>query len=352
MNEIDCTIYRVLRGVVPFLGAILFLSCSGKIVRDDAPAPIENGQGRLETIVCGHHAVGDNICWVDSGDSLADIDVSVLTVFSGSLTIKSVDSSCSIDKSVSYSNFEEVRFTLGDFTQNFHESCIVDLVMYPVFPGQNNSEVSVKGWSGRIVFAYKNSEVDLAYVKGTDNYSEYSDDSLFYDGVGLVSVRSGQINGSSTGLFSVDVGDSYRGKVRLSGCSILPFVKEYSGGSVVDLSIKEVLDGYPEGPIHCVLYGRAVRMDRENDSIFMILVEAYSENIVFLDVPVVNIEEDVVEFYSNDPVSWTMIDDELINDGYGEAIVKDPYFYYVRQFTSAGRTRVMKFSKNRMIWIR
>ena len=170
-----------------FAVALFIVGCTSVIVKDEAPPPIENGLNRVETIACGHHGVGNNICWVSPSDDPRNVSIETVIYFEGRLVIKSIGGGCSIDDSVTVSGFGLYRLDLAKYVSSFSKSCIIDLIYQPKFPGQEESDAKIRGASGRVLLMV--SPLDKAELSdGAVAYSRPQDD-LFYEGSGLISIR-------------------------------------------------------------------------------------------------------------------------------------------------------------------
>ena len=80
-----------------YLALLLLLTACGSLRQDSAPAPINMGQKRIETIICNNHQVGENGCVFPEGN--VDSTLKIYKVNSGSLEILG----CGIDQTFVYS---------------------------------------------------------------------------------------------------------------------------------------------------------------------------------------------------------------------------------------------------------
>lgn len=336
---------RSMRSIFGVLFLGLFVGCSSvKLVRDVYPT--NTGVGRIESIACGHYAIGNNACWLKKNITVSSIDIRVVTYLSGRLILRSNGGSCSINDSISYDGFSKLKINMEKYIKDTSGQCVIDLIMQPKFPGQEKSDVETAGLTGRIAIIF--SDIDPAGMSEIIGPDE--DDGFFFPGVALLTNRKILKPLKTEDRIRIDTGDSSRGKVRIDGCGMDPFEFSYDGKSF--LIRKSILLRENVTRINnCILYGRIVRLDRKEDAAFIIMNEV-SSRYVPLETPVIAVNSNSVRFNSTGPVSWTYVDDVAINSGSGSATVKDPHNFMVRQITAAGRTVVVKYNGSDIKWSR
>lgn len=333
--------------VAAALAALSFCGCVAKLIPDFAPAPIDVGEGRVETVACGHWAVGNNLCWVRDGNAKKAV-VEIHTVFSGTITIIGDGPGCKVNLRSSYSDFETIAVPMTD-VGILTQPCVLEIAMSPALPGQDKSEVESRSWAGRVVLIpWDSAKSELGVVLPSEGAElANSDDGLFYPG-GVSFVVRGQSSGPIKRLLReklwVDVGGSSRGSVMVQGCGQKPWLEKYGdeGGFLIRLS--EIFGAMPARQ-NCVLYGRAVRLDKETDVVFAVLLSVISEDALPLAAPKIEVDvgEQKVKISNEDPVSFTVVDGQWERGGNVTMRVSDPKRFVVQQVTSRGRTVVVKY---------
>lgn len=338
-NAVVCTLMALL-----LMGA----GCSSVLLRDDVPPPVENGYNRVETVVCGHHSVGNNVCWVGSQTDPRSVEFKVVTYLSGRLSVKSSGAGCQIDEAIRFSNGQVIDLDLSKYLQRFAKSCVVDLFMLIEFPGQKDTDVPVRGLAGRVVLAYSDLGKSPMSAEWLNSPVARPQDDDFYQGVGLISLRqqSGPYNGPER--IRIGTEGSRRGKIRIDGCGLQPLVFDYNNENpAVGLAV--ILGEKVKVVDNCQLVGRVLRLDMNDDLVFLLNLEVYSKKVVLLEEPDVIFSGNEARFEGSPAVSWTFVDEEAVNGTKGKAQT-DGRTFTIRQLTAIGRTRVVKYENGSSVW--
>lgn len=346
----------VMRGLLFVLLVFVFGCTTNNIVRDEAAPPIEYGMGRVDTTVCGHHAIGTNLCWVPKGPTPNDVWIHVRTVFSGRVVIRSLGKwSCNIDESIAYQDFATVSIRLSDYIKDFKNSCLVNVLLFPKWPGQEKSDIPIKGFKGTVYFMAQSQNTRLGQFVAKNMSSGVQNDAMVYPGAYLISMRG--IGGKMLPLegeeFGLSTGGSKSGIVRMAGCGG-DITKEYKDQSHVSFRLSELMGKLPSTE-NCTLYARMVPDDMDQDFVFAVGVELYHPNISLLPRPVVSVKKNRIKFSSPAPVSWTFgysdKEGKSVNGASGELDLKGSFFI-LHQITSAGRTKIVKIVDGKIVWER
>jgi len=330
-----------------FVFLVFLVGCTTKIIKDDAPAPIENGQNRVETVVCGHYAVGNNMCWVGPGEPANAVELTVITYFDGRLVLKSSGAGCLIDDSITVKGFGPKRINLSKYFASFGRSCILDVIYQPEFPGEENSDAKIRGAAGRVAIMVGDLERALLSVDNSGPYVR--DDDLFYEGSGLISVR--QANSYSGGKsFRISTGRSRSGTIRIDGCGLEALIFSYASENPV-LGFDKLIRGKIASVDNCVFVGRIVPRDTDEDLSFGLVLEVFSRKTILLQEPELEVSSRRVKFSTTGPVSWTFVDDQSFNEKSGSADIEKGSFI-LRQVTAVGRTRIVKYENGYEVWSR
>lgn len=324
--------------------------CQTVLIKDEAPPPIDNGQNRVETLVCGHHAVGNNVCWVGSQTAPQSVDFKIVTYLSGRVEVKSNGGGCSINEAIAFKDGQVIELDLSRYLRQFTSTCIVDVFMVVNFPGEKDTDVPTRGLAGRVTLAF--SDLGKAPISNPAVLSTRPDDDDFYKGVGLLSLR--QLSGPYTAADSIVIGTegSKRGKVRIdaTSCGLQPLVFDYNSENPALSYANLIRDKITRmGP--CQLFGRVLRLDMNDDLVFAISLEVYSKKTVLLDEPIIQFSKDELRFQGSPEVSWSFVDREAVNSTKGKVETLGRTFT-LRQLTAIGRTRVVKYENGVEVWMK
>lgn len=295
-------------------------SCVHVLVEDRTLSPLEAGVGRVETVVCGNRAVGDNLCWLKEGQ---EAEVIVVTAFDGVVTAKSDE--CGIDIRRSYSNFETVSIRIPH--RKSEAMCVLDLFMVPKYPVKD-SDIKVSGSSGRVVIGFLGGMSVAGRVMTPDASVAVG------GGVGWSFPEGRAMSGEALRL---SFSSKFAGLIRLDGCGLGPFDFEQKQRSE-DVAISyEDLSSLFVDKRHCVIYGAAVDVKSGVDHVFVVLVEVYDRRYVKLSEPSTSFDDGVMKMSSSDPVSFTVVDGEIFR-GSDAKKRYDKWPVFVRQYSANGRS--------------
>lgn len=346
MRKNAICLHKIILGV--FL--VFLAGCSAVLVRDEAPPPIENGQNRIETFVCGHYAVGNNVCWVGSQTRPGDVSFHIVTYLSGRLAIKSSGAGCQIDEAIRFTKGQVIDLDLSKYLQSFQKSCIVDLMMVVEFPGQDDTDVPIRGLSGRVVLAYSDlGKAPISSDKVTAPVTRPEDDEM-YAGVGLLTLRQQQGPYNGPERIRIGTDGSKRGKIRIDGCGLQPLMFDYANENPY-VGLNVILRDKVKVVDNCQLVGRVLRLDMNDDLVFVLNLEVYSIKTVLLEEPSVVFSGDEARFEGPPQVSWTFVDMEAVNGTKGKADTMGRTFT-IRQLTAIGRTSVTRYEDGNVVWSR
>ena len=125
-------------------------ACSAlSLVRDPAPASIDMGHKRVETEICGRQGVGENGCVFPDGN--LDGILKIYKGVSGSVSI--IGQGCSVDKNFHY-EFDgnpwielPLKELIGERIDN---DCVLDIFQYLKFYGDEESPHPIRGMHGTV----------------------------------------------------------------------------------------------------------------------------------------------------------------------------------------------------------
>lgn len=323
--------------VVRLLFLLMLVGCKTSVptyVEDPVRAPILTGMSRAETVICGRYAIGNNFCWTGNPHNLT---LEVKTWFNGRVMIRSV--ACNLDKTFTYQNFQSVFVNLAEYIPEIKQSCIIDIIVTPEW-FVNGRQYAIPGSFGRVIIGLQKSGVGLAKASGSVVNQEY------FEGAIIKTVRAGNIAVGDG--FSFLTNGSKTGKFRIDGCGRPPFIREYK----TDTIFVAWSDLFPEfKQTNCVFYGRIVRKDMASDLSFAVILEVFADDVAMLSDPSVKVSNTQVSYVSLDPITWTTIDTDTFPGGSGVVEIQNKDFT-LRQFTSKGRTIVVKVENGKVTWVK
>ena len=320
--------------------------CVHHIAADYSASPIEEGQGRLETYLCGHYSIGDNICWVKDGD-LAGLKLQIQTYFSGDVTL--VSDECDVHAKFSFLDSELLEFPLSKLIKNMPKKmCLIDVVMNYRFPDQERSAVMVHGMTGRLILGSLDEGMEVAKITSHRNIF-FENDDTYYDGAVILSIYQNQMLDLLFTPF-ISLGGSSKGAYMVSGCGIEQPIQDYydTEDEYLEIFLTDILIQLPEGS-HCVLYGRVVRPDKKTDLVFLVGVEIMSRYLVQMAMPILEYG-DKLSIRTNEPVSWTLVNDRAFNMASGRVSIEPAKLTILRQITAKGRSIVLKIIDSEIVW--
>lgn len=330
---------------VPFF---FLFSCSQKffIVEDFAVSSYEAGHGRVESVLCGHYAVGDNICWLQNEDDLALSTLEIKTYLHGTVFITS---DCGYEHTKTYTGSEPVKVNLSEVfdLRGPGDFCVIDYLVSPYFPFEKAMYQQVSSLTGRAYVFYLEPHKQLGLVRSRTESLDESD-SRFYEGSGLVSIKQSELFDVNSGFFVENLHDE-DAILRIAGCGFAQEVPLYAQERYLFVPLNQVV---ADGMEHCVIYGESLSINSDFRYAFAISIEIIDDNYIDLAEPSLKIKDGKLVYDNLDPVNWTIINDrEARFLGSGEIALADDELKLVF-LTSAGRSKVIKLKNGRKSWSR
>lgn len=318
--------------VLAFAGTF---SCAHKVILDPSPSPMKNGQGRVETVLCKHYAVGDNACWVSEGE---DPEIFIKTYFDGILFLKS--SRCGIGVRHSYKNHEPFLARLSDLMPDkLSGFCFIDILLAPVFPDVEENDIPVESMTGRLVLVEKTNKTADVYGNGESD-----------GGVLLLSMPETEV----FNLLNVVSVNTYSdaGSIMIAGCGLEPRQQFYNRGlDPYSIPVIAMFGGIAPMDEHCVFYGRVNPWDRDYFRDFIVAIEVYSDDLVPLAEPTIEIDGKNLIFTSFEPISWSILNGtEVINSGSGKFKIDPNETNELVQLTAQGRSKIILIESGEISW--
>lgn len=258
-----------------FIASLLLLAACTHLQTDSSVSAIGAGYHTAEFRVKDEIYHGLGIVSVIQGSSLADIGLKVQGYYSGTIRVDSED--CQIHSSASYSNFDLIPIALTGVAD---KSCIVSVVVSPVYPAQNHSPVEVFGFQGH--FGIKVLKAGEDWVGSTEKVTGHFSKELNFNvgGDGLV-----------RGVFT--------------GCGI-DFDKALPlENGILKLNLSDLVKFDPVST--CVIEG-VIISPIYKDLLVSIVVAQYSSNFVPLPLPVITMTPGKVAVTGDATVSVVGLD--------------------------------------------
>jgi len=328
-------IKRVNLNLLTVLALVGTVSCAHKVVFDPSPSPMEHGQGRVETVLCKHYAVGDNACWVSENE---DPEIFVKTYFDGTLVLKSTR--CGIDVRHTYKNHEPFQAKLSDLMSNkLSGFCFIDLLLTPKFPDFEKSDIPIESMIGRLILVEKVNATAEIYGPGESS-----------GGILLTSLPQSEVF-NLLNVVSINTYSS-AGSILIAGCGLEPRQQFYEDGTdPYRIPMLAMFGGIDPIEDHCVFYGRVNPWDQVYFKDFIVAVEVYEDDIVPLSEPKIEIDGKYLEFTSFEPISWTILNSEqVINSGSGQFKIDPNERNEIVQLTAQGRSKIILIEAGEISW--
>lgn len=139
------------------------MSC-GHIVQDKSPGSIDSDHLRVESLICGSHEVGNNGCIFQEGN--VEGDLKFFAVNSG--YIKLTGSACGVDKKINYDikSGEWVSIPLTSLVgPKLSSDCMIEVYQNITVPRQDRLQFPVKGMIGTVFLGVCPSGVECNYSR-------------------------------------------------------------------------------------------------------------------------------------------------------------------------------------------
>ena len=299
------------------------LSCSPKLIRDQAPASIDMGWKRLETTLCDRWEVGDNGCVFPEG-KVGDATLHIYKVLRGGVSI--IGQGCKVDHNVQYEYDEKnswLDIKIADLIQGdtLDNDCVLTIYQRVIFPDNESSPFPVEGIYGTVTLgtcpAGSTCSFDSEQIR-----AGWHPDPIRFD---------------------VDTAGQYM----LRGCG-QELVPPSNFSSPLTVNVETLWPGgYPkEGRVSC-LFILGVRGAAGGKFKKYHKVSIFREETLKLDSPSIVLDGDTADFRGDPAVSLVIAGDKIINDTAGDWH-PNKNGDYLRFYTIKGRTLVV-FIRNGVI---
>lgn len=291
---------------------IILLGCKPKLIPDPAPAPIDVGWKRVETIICSSWEVGENGCAFNNGILLGDLKI--YRPMSGSISI--IAQGCGVEKSFRYEDSGDEWISLDLKTllnkTKIDSDCVMTIYQIPDLPGQDKAAFPVKGMYGTVTLGI------------------CPDKTLC--GFHVEQFRLGWPNES----WRIDTPESGTYTLRGCGKEIVP-PTSFNAPLILNLT-KLWPNGYPlEGKNEC-MFVLGVKSGEQRWKYYY-KISLFKEETMKLEEPVFERKGDKVKFKGDPAVTYTIVNNEVINGSEGSFKITDDGTI-LRFYTVQGRSLV------------
>lgn len=290
---------------------LLFITACGSLKKDTAPAPIENNQKRVETTICGSHAVGENGCAFSSG--FVKGSLKIYKIYKGSVNILGLG--CNVDYSTKYNadgEWLEIDLVslVGSFLPN---DCVLSITQDIEWDGRSKLDFPIKQLSGTVMLGTCPTDVicSTSFLQARES------------------------NRTQHFVFNAEPS----GRYTLNGCG-----KELIPPSNFSGPLDIPVGNYSEKGCTFILSVVA------NDYYKMYKkVSYYTDSVINLDLPRLALKGNSIEFVGDDSVMMTSIDGKLVRGSSG-SFKPQAAGNTLRFYTSQGRTLVVFIQGGKIVW--
>lgn len=310
-----------MKGVLFALALSCVLISCGNLPQDKAAAPIDEGQKRVETIVCDRHAVGENGCVFNDG--VVKSSLQIYKVYSGSVEI--IGTGCGVNYKTNYNADNnqwltiDLKTLLGDHLGN---DCVLTILQKIKWKNQDDLTFPIKNLLGTVTLGTCPVGVNCSF------------DSFQYP-----------LSGAAPSV-KFDLDEDVEGKFALAGCGkeLIP-LSDFRGP--LDVPVESFL---PTTKNSGCLFIMAVIYEQELFKIYT-KIWRYSDKVMLLASPALTVKSKQVCFVGDSSTFATSINGDVISKGKG-CFKPSANGDYVRFYTSQGRTLITFIKDGEIVWVK
>lgn len=303
--------------IISILLALLIFSCQTP-VQDSSSTAISAGLKRVETVICGTHAVGENGCVYPEGNISGTLDI--FAYFSGTILLTS--SNCSVDKKITYDlkQAEWVSLDLkGLVGEKLTQDCIISILQTPLVPKQDNLQFPIYPLIGTVTLGTCPANVKCSATFIQRRFGTYSPEmSIGAPGYNIIAAQ-----GCGETLLSGEFTD----EINLDFVKLWPKNTPYKGNN------------------GCLFIVGVKGNDKYK---FYNKVWFYDNAVLTMAEPLLTIKSKKVTVVGDKSTLYTILDANYAKGNTGE--VDAVGVHYVRFYTSAGRTMVVMIKDGVAQW--
>lgn len=293
---------------------LLMVACGSAVVQDHAPAPIEEGQKRVETQLCDSHEVGENGCAFVEGTISGSLKI--FKVYEGEISILGIG--CDVDYSQSYAHDgkEWLELDLINLVgQKIEDDCVLTITQKIQWKGADRAPFPIKDFRGTVTLATCPNGVKCSMSYEQKRLSD------------------------PTSLFGFD--KEIAGKYMLAGCGrdLVP-PSNFSGN--LKFNLAQYLPNKED--TGCMFILGVV--GKERYKVYR-KVWSYSDQVRLLPLPELRVQKKRVYFTLDPSVLAVSVDGYITSRKYFD--IKDQG-NYLRLYTSQGRSLVMFIKNGVIVW--
>jgi hypothetical protein len=284
--------------ILAIVFSLLIFSCQTP-VQDNTPPVLDLGLKRVETIVCNNHQVGENGCIFPSGKVSGELKI--YSYFSGNMVL--VSQNCKIDKKFNYNSKqgEWVAFNLTSLIgDTLTEDCVLSILQNVEVPRQEDLSFPIYPLKGTVTFGTCPVGVLCDF-----KFAQYRVD--FDD-------------------LTMNIGADGENEILVRGCNETTPYRANQG----------------------CLFIAGVRGEKKYK--FYNKVWLYDSRVVAMSEPLVTTKNSKITVQGDKASLYSICNDEYVK---GDTCkLKKNGVNYVRFYTSAGRTMVVKLNNGVVEWIK
>lgn len=300
--------------------SLAFLTSCGVAppVKDPNPPSIDMGHKRIETVVCGNRAVGENGCVFPQGRVSGQLKI--YRIYEGQITI--TGQGCGVDRSIDYKQekgSEWIELDLADLVgDRLENDCVLSLYQFINFKGADNVPFPIRGMYGTVSLGTCPAGVSCS-----------------------ITVEQRRA-GSALPMWAPQVPGPGSLIVQACGQNVVP-ESRYEKFSMDVRSIWP--GGYPaDGKTGCTLIA-GVRADSGDRYKIYRRIWLYKKGTILLPTPAF----DANSYQADSSVSLTIIDGEVVRKSSGSYKPK-PEGNVFRFYTAQGRSLVVMVKGGKVVW--
>lgn len=303
--------------IISILLALLIFSCQTPVQDSSSPA-INSGLKRVETVICGNHSVGENGCVFPEGNISGSLDI--FAYFSGTVLLTS--SNCMVDKKISYDmkQAEWISLDLKSLVGNkLSQDCVISILQTPIVPKQDQLEFPIYPLKGTVTLGECPANV----------------------------ICKGDFTQKRFGAYAptMSIGSPGYNQIVAQGCGETLLSGEFTDEINLDLVQLWPKNTPYKGNSGCLFIVGVKGHDKYK---FYNKIWLYDQQVLTMAEPLLELKNNKVNVTGDKSTLYTIIDGDYARGNTGKVDKKD--VHYIRFYTSAGRTMIVKINNGAIEW--
>ena len=320
---------EVLKKILSLLFVVSLAACASKLIKDPAPASIDTGFQRVETMVCERHDIGENGCALKEGN-LKNEELWIYGVLQGEITI--IGANCGVNKVMNYTWNEKdpwVKLKLDELigADKIADDCVLSIYQKVNFPGSDQTTFPIRGMEGTVTLGTCPAGVDCSAVFYVEQLKHHDHIPEWLP----ITAKSGSYIVQGCGQVVVPV-------TKFNAPLKLDLMKLWPGG-------------YPTDPKKGCLFIMGVKGDDGTLQKIYHKTWIYNDGNIKMAEPSVTFDGSKVSFVGDQYASLTIVGSKAVNahsGSYNPNAIGD----YLRFYTVQGRSIVVFVKDGKITWIK